>query len=120
MSEQMMGATLTCRTTTGAFMSIESIPKRQARKVYSYAQSVEEQAYERRQQVELEKMRASAGGVVLHAPAPANQMVPPPLPTATPVEDPMASLAQLKRLRDADLISDDEFASKKAEILARL
>ena len=120
MSEQMIGATLTCRTTTGANVSLDSIPKKQARKVYSYAQSVEEKAYEKRQQVELEKMRASAGGIILHAPTGTSHVSPPPQQSSGVTDDPMAALAQLKKLREADLISDEEFAAKKSEILARL
>lgn len=116
MSEQMVGATLTCKTTTGKTVTVESIPKKQARRVYSYAQHVEEQAYEKRQQVELEKMRASAGGVVLHAPVAA----PAPATAPVPADDPLAALAQLKKLFEAELITADEFAGKKAEILARL
>ncbi len=120
MSEQMIGATLTCRTTTGVNVALDSIPKKQARKVYSYAQNVEEQAYDKRQQVELEKMRASAGGIVLHAPTAASQTSPAPQQSSATTDDPMAALAQLKKLREADLISDEEFAAKKSEILARL
>ena len=116
MSEQMISATLTCKTTTGKTIALESIPKKQARRVYSYAQHVEEQAYDKRQQVELEKMRASAGGVVLHAPMAAAI----PAPVSAPADDPMAALAQLKKLFEAELITVDEFAGKKAEILARL
>ena len=117
MSEQMVGATITCKTLKGAFVSLDSIPKRQARRVYSYAQQVEEQSYEKRQQVELEKLRASAGGVVFNAPAP--MVAPPPMP-APAAEDPIAVLAQLKRLREAELITEEEFISKKADVLARL
>ncbi|ELQ03911.1 PH domain-containing protein [Xanthomonas translucens] len=119
MSEQMIGATLTCRTTTGRFISCNSIPKKQARKVYSYAQHVEEQAYDRRQEIELEKMRASAGGVVVHAPVAPPAASPPPLPSPL-ADDPLAALAQLKKLLSAELITEEEYASKKAEILARL
>lgn len=117
MSEQLVGATLTCKTLKGQFVSIDSIPKKQARRVYSFAQHVEEQAYEKRHQVELEKMRAGAGGVVVHAPV----AIPPlPVTPAPAADDPMAALAQLKKLREADLITEDEFSAKKAEILARL
>lgn len=115
MSEQMVGATITCKATTGAFIALDSIPKRQARRVYAYAQQVEEQAYEKRQQVELEKLRASAGGVVLHAPSAA--AVPAP---AAAAEDPMQVLGKLKQLLDAGLISQGEFDAKKSEVLARL
>lgn len=119
MSEQLIGATLTCKTTKGQFVSLDSIPKKQARRVYSYAQHVEEQAYEKRHQVELEKMRAAAGGVVVHAPV-AAPVMPPPMPAQQPGDDPMAALSQLKKLREADLITEEEFAAKKSEILARL
>jgi ribosomal protein S19 len=120
MSEQMIGATLTCTTTTGKKIALDSIPKKQARKVYSYAQGVEEQAYDKRQQLELEKMRASAGGVVVHAPAAAPAAPAPPQPAPSPADDPLAALAQLKKLLAAELISEDEFTAKKTEILARL
>lgn len=120
MSEQMIGATLTCKTTTGINLALDSIPKQQARKVYAYAQGVEETAYEKRQQIELEKMRAAAGGVVVHAPAFAPP-APPPLPAAAnAADDPLFALGQIKKLLAAELISEDEFAAKKAEILARL
>lgn len=123
MSEQMIGATLTCRTTTGKHHALDSIPKKQARRAYAYAQAVEEQAYDKRQQLELEKMRAAAGGVVLHAPSAPS--MPPALPAqgtpaAVAADDPLASLAQLKKLLLAELITEDEFNAKKAEILARL
>ena len=65
-------------------------------------------------------MRAAAGGVVVHAPIAAPAM-PPPMPAQQqPGDDPMAALAQLKKLREADLITEEEFAAKKSEILARL
>lgn len=120
MSEQMVGATITCKTTTGKFVSLDSIPKRQARRIYAYAQQVEEQAYEKRQQVELEKLRASAGGVVLHAPSAAAPPVPPPIAAAPVADDPMQVLGKLKQLLDAGLISQDEFDAKKTDVLARL
>jgi hypothetical protein len=90
--------------------------------VYSYAQGIEEQAYDKRQQVELEKMRASAGGIVLHTPtAPAGGHVStPPQQSSAVTDDAMVALAQLKKLREADLISDEEFDTKRSEILARL
>jgi len=119
MSEQFVGATLTCKTTTGKQVAVDTIPKKQARRVYAYAQHVEERAYEKRQQIELEKMRASAGGVVVHAPAPTATSTS-AVPSSPPVNDPLASLAQLKKLREAELITEEEFARKKAQILARL
>ena len=120
----MVGATLTCRTTTGRVLTIDSIPKKQARKVYAYAQQIEEQAYEKRQQVELEKIRAGAGGVVIHSPAQTSApAMPPPLPVQEAqksADAPLEALATLKKLLQAELITDEEFGAKKAEILARL
>lgn len=123
MSEQMVGATITCRATTGAHAIVDSLPKKQARRVYAYAQQIEEQAYEKRQQVELEKLRASAGGVILHAPAAPSSPVslPPPLPVQpSSADDPMLVLGKLKQLLDGGLITQDEFDTKKTEVLSRL
>lgn len=122
MSEQMLTATVTCKTTKGATASVDSLPKKQARRVYAYAQQVEEQAHETRKQTELERIRAGAGGVVVHAPAPA--VVPataaaPPLPIPM-VEDPVQVLGKLKQLLDAGLVTQGEFDQKKVEVLARL
>jgi hypothetical protein len=114
MSEQMVGATIVCRTIDGGAVQVDSLPKRQARRVYAYAQGVEEQAYEKRRQVELEKLRASAGGVVLHAPTPTS---PPAVPAP---DDPMQVLGKLKQLLDAGLISQGEYEAKKTEVLGRM
>lgn len=116
MSEQVLSATITCRSTKGAVVAVDSLPKKQARRVYSYAQQVEEQAYEKRQQVELEKLRASAGGVVVHAPAAAPAALQ-PVPVA---DDPVQVLAKLKQLLDAGLVTQAEFDQKKTEVLSRM
>lgn len=119
-SEQMVGATIVCRTTDGRSAYLDALPKKQARRVYSYAQNVEEQAYEKRQQVELEKLRASAGGVVLHAPSVAVPQTPPPLPLPPAQEDPMETLGKLKKMFDAGLVDAAEYSAKKTEVLARM
>ncbi|AVQ08574.1 TPA: hypothetical protein HH295_14600 [Xanthomonas vasicola pv. zeae] len=120
MSEQMLGATIMCRTTQGAYASIDSLPKKQARRVYAYAQQVEESAYEKRQQLEIDKLRAAAGGVVVHAPSAQGA-----LPSAQQIalaasDDPVQVLSKLKQLLDAGLVTQEEFDAKKAEVLARL
>ncbi|NIJ82744.1 PH domain-containing protein [Xanthomonas cannabis] len=119
MSEQMLGATIMCRTTQGTSASIDSLPKKQARRVYAYAQQVEESAYEKRQQLEVDKLRAAAGGVVVHAPT-AQGAVPPQANPAPAADDPMQVLSKLKQLLDAGLVTQDEFDAKKTEVLARL
>lgn len=117
MSEQLLGATITCTTISGCRSMIDSIPKKQARRIYSYAQEVEERANLARRDMELERLRASAGGVVVHAPATA----PPPLPQSPPQQDdPVAVLSKLKKMLEGGLIEQAEFDAKKAEILSRM
>ncbi|MCF5974177.1 PH domain-containing protein, partial [Xanthomonas perforans] len=120
MSEQMLGATIMCRTTQGAYASIDSLPKKQARRVYAYAQQVEESAYEQRQQLEIDKLRAAAGGVVVHAPGAHGAAVPLQASAVPAIDDPVQVLSKLKQLLDAGLITQDEFDAKKTEVLARL
>lgn len=120
MSEQMLGATIMCRTTQGAYLSIDSLPKKQARRVYAYAQQVEESTYEKRQQLEIEKLRAAAGGVVVHAPGVPGAALPSQATSVLAIEDPVQVLSKLKQLLDAGLVTQDEFDTKKAEVLARL
>lgn len=49
---------------------------------------------------------------------PQNQQQQPPAPGQAAQDDPMAKLAQLKKMYEADLISADEYAAKKQAILA--
>ncbi|KHL54644.1 PH domain-containing protein [Xanthomonas cannabis] len=120
MSEQMLGATIMCRTTQGTSASIDSLPKKQARRVYAYAQQVEESAYEKRQQLEIDKLRAAAGGVVVHAPGAHGAAVPSQASAVPATDDPVQVLSKLKQLLDAGLVTQDEFDAKKTEVLARL
>ncbi|MBB3823083.1 ribosomal protein S19 [Xanthomonas arboricola] len=120
MSEQMLGATIMCRTTQGTSASIDSLPKKQARRVYAYAQQVEESAYEKRQQLEIDKLRAAAGGVVVHAPGAQGAAVPSQGGAVPATDDPVQVLSKLKQLLDAGLVTQDEFDAKKTEVLARL
>jgi hypothetical protein len=113
MSEQMMGATITCETTEGQRMAIDSIPKKQARRIYSYAQEVEERMVEERRNRDMEERRAAAGGVVF-------QGFPGASPQQAQAEDPMAVLGKLKQMLDAGLISAGEFEAKKADVLSKM
>jgi len=47
-------------------------------------------------------------------------LTPTPAPPEAPAVDPMAQIKQLGELRDAGLLTDEEFTSKKAEILSRI
>lgn len=114
LKEGMLGATLSMRTSGGLNLSIDYLPKLQARKLYRFAQEMEERAAEERRARELESQRAAAGGVVLHGSHPGS-----PVP-ASPAEDPVKKLQQLKSMLDGGLISADEYASKKAQILSQM
>ena len=100
--------------THGTRVSVDYLPKAQARKLYSFAQEMEEHMLEARRVRELEEARASAGGITMQAPT----GLPPSAHTSLPADDPTARLTKLKALLDADLIEQAD--SKKAEILADL
>lgn len=118
MSEQMLSATITCQIVGGKQISIDSIPKKQARKIYAYAQEIEERMHEERRDRDLEQRRAAAGGVVIHSPsqAPVQQSQ----AQSPPADDPMEVLGKLKRMLDAGLIDQSEFDAKKADILSKM
>jgi len=113
MSEQMLSATISCTIVGGKKLEIDCIPKKQARRIYAYAQEVEEKMHDERRTREMEEKRAAAGGVIVHSPA----SYAPQQPVA---DDPMAVLGKLKKMLDAGLIESTEYNSKKAEILGRM
>jgi hypothetical protein len=112
MSEQMLGATITFTTVRGEKFEIDSIPKKKARRIYAYAQRVEERMHDERRKRDLEEKRASAGGVFIQSPL---------SPTSAPqTEDPIQVLATLKRMLEAGLIEQSEYDAKKTEVLSRM
>ena len=117
-SEGMMSATLTFRTVKGTEATIDSLPKTQARRLYTMAQAQEETMRTRRREMELEDKRAAAGGFVMHQPAAVPTPTPAPVAMAAP--DPVERLKKLKAMLDADLIDKGEYDAQKARILADL
>jgi hypothetical protein len=113
MSEQMLTATITCTVAGGTPLKIDSIPKKQARKIYAIAQEKEERVREERRMRDMEEKRAAAGGITIAAPGQSTTLA----PTA---DDPMAVLGKLKSMLDAGLIQPQEYEAKKAEILGRM
>lgn len=109
--EKMVGATLTLEMADGEARQVDYLPKEQARRAYAIAQQMEERVAEMRRQHELEDKRAASGGVVVQA---ANS------PSAAAPSDLRERLQQLKELHENDLITEDEYESKKAEILSSL
>ena len=120
LTEGIMGATLAMKTVRGTQISIDYLPKLQARKLYRFAQEMEEKALEERRAREMEERRAAAGGIVVNSGGLASAAPLPPAPGATSADDPVQKLRQLKEMLDTGMISPDEFAAKKADILAKM
>lgn len=117
--EGIIGATFTISTIRGEQFTIEYLPKAQARRVYSFAQEMEENVLEERRLREMEEKRAAAGGVMIQG---MPQAAPPSFqaPAAPAQPDPVEQLSQLKRMLDANLITAAEYEAKKNDILSRM
>ncbi|WP_336827951.1 MULTISPECIES: PH domain-containing protein [Sphingobacterium] len=116
--EGVFAADITIKTINGRMDKMENIPKAQARKLYRFAQEMEEMKKDERRQRDLEDKRALAGGgIVINTPV--SQPVSSPV-SQTPIEDPMETLSKLKRMVDASLISQEEYDVKKDQVLARM
>jgi hypothetical protein len=130
--EEIIGAIFSVKTTNGAEMGVDYLPKVQARKLYQYAQERKEAEREARRLRELEEKRAESGAVQFEPPvqAAAAQPTPPPAPTFEQevkpepkfetVAQPDVLTEKLKKLRtlfDNGLISQEEYNNKKLELL---
>lgn len=115
LKEGIMGSTLTLQTVSGKAISIDYLPKPQARKAYSTAQEMEERVREERRLREMEETRAAAGGVVIQG-----SMTPGFGSPTTSGEDPVQKLKQLKDMMDAALITQGEYEAKRQAILSRM
>ena len=115
MKEGVFAATITIKTTSGQTDSMEDIPKAQARRLYRFAQEMEETKKEERRQRDLEDKRAIAGGgITINTPS--HQ----PQATAAPVEDPLEKLTKFKSMLDMGILTQAEFDAKKADILSKM
>jgi len=113
-SESFLGATLSFDVVGGARVSLDYLPKQQARMFYQHAQQQEESAALTQREHQLEESRAAAGGVTLN-----NLTQTGPSGHGNPaVTGPMDRLRELKQMLDGDLISQEEYESKKAQILS--
>jgi hypothetical protein len=128
--EEIIGAIFSVKTTNGAEMGVDYLPKVQARKLYQYAQERKESEREARRLRDLEQKRAESGSVQFETPsqpvaaqqiaAPAPQPEPSPEPKPEPVAQPDVLTEKLKKLRtlfDNGLISQEEYNHKKLELL---
>jgi len=132
--EEIIGAIFSVKTTNGAEMGVDYLPKVQARKLYQYAQERKEAEREARRLRDLEEKRAESGSIQFDNAARANTqqpVAPEPEPVHIPVPPPVTQEAQkpdeltekLKKLRmlfDNGLISQEEYNHKKLDLLSDL
>lgn len=129
--EEIIGAIFSVKTTNGAEMGVDYLPKVQARKLYQYAQERKEAEREARRLRDLEEKRAESGSVqfetqsqpvaAFQAAQPEPQHEPQPEPAIHHEEaKPDVLTEKLKKLRtlfDNGLISQEEYNHKKLELL---
>lgn len=134
--EELIGAVFSVRTTNGAEMGVDYLPKVQARKLYQYAQERKEEEREARRLRDLEEKRAESGSIQFENPSAAAFQSAPvvtpafvaPVVTPTPQvvhEEPKPDeltekLKKLKMLFDNGLISQEEYNHKKLDLLSNL
>lgn len=115
MEENVFRAVITFSASDGERIKVDNLDKRQARRIYSIAQQMEENVREELRLREMEEKRAEAGGIYLPGAGAMSTGT-----TAAPSEEPLQALSKLKQLMEAGLITPEEFETKKKEILARL
>ena len=64
------------------------------------------------------RRQATRWGAQEEAAAPQEQYAPPPPPPAAPAEDRVEQLKELAALKEQGVLTDEEFASEKARVLA--
>lgn len=126
MKEEIIGSVFTIKTTQGAEMSVDYLPKVQGRKLYQFSQECRENE---RKREELHKVQNTP---YMSFEAPASQSYSPPVaPTPPPAPAPelvveqkpdelTEKLKKLKLLFDNGLISQEEYNQKKLELLSEL
>jgi len=125
--EELFGSKFICVPQHGENIITEYIPKVQARKLYQAAYEQLEGFKEQQRQSDLEDRRAQQP-VPAPAPEPAviennvseTPAVPvytPPTPVEEPEDETTLKLRKLKTLYDKQLITQDEYEAKKADIL---
>jgi hypothetical protein len=110
-SQGFLSTDFSYETVKGQRGVLGGLDKDQAKRLYGICQQMEQEWREKRRVRDMEEARARAGGVYV-APAPQT-------PSA-PAEDPVAKLAKAKQMLDQGLISEAEYESVKAKILASM
>ena len=126
--EEIFGSKFICVPMQGENIATEYIPKVQARKLYQAAYEQLELFKEQQRQTELEAKRNVPSPVTVNAASPepeAAPVVPTPAAIAPqvveePEDEATLKLRKLKSLYDKHLITQEEYESKKANILDSL
>ncbi|WP_294314125.1 PH domain-containing protein [uncultured Chryseobacterium sp.] len=122
--EGIIGSAFMMKTTRNFTNTVDYLPKNQARKLYQFAQEIEERMRGVRREKNLETLRAGAGGVTVNNATPIisqpQQFQQEKKPLMIENEDPFALLQKLKNLKENEVISPEEFETKKNEILSRV
>ena len=95
---------------------MDYLPKEQARRLYQFGQSKEEEARDNRRQRDLEDKQAAAGGGIVVNASPVAP-VPAPAPVA---DDPIEKLKKLKMMLANELLTQTEYDERRTVILATL
>lgn len=129
--EEIFGSKFICVPLHGENIITEYIPKVQARKLYQAAYEQLENFKEQQRQTDLEERRSSTSAVTVNAVVtePVEESVAlfsqsPVTPPAVQIEEPedetTLKLRKLKSLYDKQLITQEEYEAKKADILDSL
>jgi hypothetical protein len=134
--EEIIGAIFSVKTTNGAEMGVDYLPKVQSRKLYQYAQERKEAEREARRLRDLEEKRAESGSIQFETAAKlaAQQSatveaeleqvhMSPVAPVVQEAQKPDELTEKLKKLRmlfDNGLISQEEYNHKKLDLLSDL
>lgn len=110
MKQGMLSTQIDVETAAGK-QELGAVDKEQAKRLYGFAQQLEQEWREKRRVRQMEEERARAGGVYLGG-------IPAAQPASPAAEDPVARLSKAKALLDQNLISEQEYETLKAKVLA--
>jgi hypothetical protein len=113
LAQNMLGSTFSATTMAGQQISMGYLDKAAAAKIYRIAQQREEEAIEVRRSRAMEESAAGATNISVQTPAA-------PSPVSNDTNSPVERLRQLKEMLDMELITQEEFDERKAEIIAEL
>ena len=107
--EGFLAADLTVELIDGRVDQAGNLDKSQIRRLYAICQQKEQEWREKRRVRDLEEARAKSGGIQMSVPQAAG---------GAPTEDPVQKLARAKAMLDQGLISEAEYETLKAKIIA--